>query len=916
MKIIVKYLILYMPCILWLSFSVAQTNKEDSYAVNGRLVDSTAASSAVQGATVTIISKKTDKILKYGISNARGQFALSGIPKIDSAILIRVAHLSFMPYSVEKIIAGGAAAVDLGTVLLEPRRHQLDEVPVGPPPILMNKDTLEIYPDAFSLQPNSVVEDLLKKVPGVVVWGDGQITVNGKKVTTVLVEGKPFFGGDPVTATRNLPKDAISKIKVYEDQTRHDDEQQNLNMDILLKNDKKEALFGKINAGVGNEKRKEGMGLLNYFNRRNQVSLYGGANNTNKEAYTARDFLKANTYKAGGEDLSAYASSFSLAGLNTFRTVGSRIEHSWNDSSNAELDLLYYSKDVDVIQSTQEIIDLMDRKQNISTDRTQNTQNDVLRTNTASRFTNGKSEVNLSASIDQTSSRSSSRSSRQVDEGGQLLSAFDNFTDYDGRKGMKNLYVEYTSTDEVLTIERWKLSYRFKMEDHQFEETQTVFYRDGATSPQLIDRMKANDRSGTQHEVYAMGDIFALLQKYRNWRLQASSFMAFGKQTESQEDHLFNPVSNGYSILNRSLTFDDNFKETTWRPGLRLSRTYYKMLGRGSNRWGFFSEGKYEQIDRTNASDHAGRRVENRFRSFLPSTGIHYTLNRGGGSKTFRVTYNTIVLRPQLHQQVSLMDTIMKDFNYVGNPLLRSETQRQFEFKYSSNSPKNSVGQSLTIKYALRDDMFGDSSIIDDNGRHTLYTTNVKGKPFFSADYQYMTAMKIFNRPANIFLLTGLDGGRNGYFMNEIEHETRNFSIHLVSKLTYLPVEALTVKVGANAGKSYVDYASFQSNALSTLVEGDIILNWPKRTTLINSLNVRTYKLTGIPTDKQYLWNMQLYHRFAPKEQFEVKLSFYDILKQRRNLVNVINNNRIRQQTTNNLQQYFMISFSYFPRMF
>ncbi|QEC73518.1 Plug domain-containing protein [Arachidicoccus ginsenosidivorans] len=80
----------------------------------------------------------------------------------------------------------------------------------------MNGDTLEFNADAFHLDPNAVAEDLLRKLPGVVVWGDGTITVHGREVSRVLVNGKPFFGGDTKVATQNLPKKAVEKVQVYQ----------------------------------------------------------------------------------------------------------------------------------------------------------------------------------------------------------------------------------------------------------------------------------------------------------------------------------------------------------------------------------------------------------------------------------------------------------------------------------------------------------------------------------------------------------------------------------------------------------------------------------------------------------------------------------------------------------------------------
>ncbi|MCH5689671.1 hypothetical protein LWM68_38865 [Niabella sp. W65] len=129
-------------------------------------------------------------------------------------------------------------------------------------PITMNGDTLEINPAAFKLDSNAVVEDMLRRVPGITMWGDGTITVNGRKVNNVYVDGKPFFG-DPAMATQNLPKNAIEKIQVYKetDYTKDniDDNPADsmLTMNIKLREDKKFGYFGKAGAGIGTDGRYE-----------------------------------------------------------------------------------------------------------------------------------------------------------------------------------------------------------------------------------------------------------------------------------------------------------------------------------------------------------------------------------------------------------------------------------------------------------------------------------------------------------------------------------------------------------------------------------------------------------------------------------------------------------------------------------
>jgi hypothetical protein len=116
----------------------------------------------------------------------------------------------------------------------------------------MNNDTLEFNTENFKTQPNAVVEDLLKKLPGVVVDADGTVRVNGQKINRVLVNGKEFFTGDPKLATKNLDADAVDKVQVFDKKsdraafTGVDDGQSEKAINLKLKKDRNKSLFGKV----------------------------------------------------------------------------------------------------------------------------------------------------------------------------------------------------------------------------------------------------------------------------------------------------------------------------------------------------------------------------------------------------------------------------------------------------------------------------------------------------------------------------------------------------------------------------------------------------------------------------------------------------------------------------------------------
>ncbi|MCH5689908.1 hypothetical protein LWM68_40175 [Niabella sp. W65] len=199
--------------------------------------------------------------------------------------------------------------IDLGVITLHPAATQLDEVLViaERPPMVIRRDTVEFNANAFKTLPNAMVEDLLKKLPGVQVDKQGNIMVNGKRVNRILVDGKNFFGSDPKMASRNLPSNVIDKIQVTDDKDelleRGDDNLNNVGkvINLTFKKGVKKGLFGKAYGGGGsgiNGGRYEGGAIANMFRDTLQVSLLGYTNNLNRPGFGWSDLMQTGGFNA------------------------------------------------------------------------------------------------------------------------------------------------------------------------------------------------------------------------------------------------------------------------------------------------------------------------------------------------------------------------------------------------------------------------------------------------------------------------------------------------------------------------------------------------------------------------------------------------------------------------------------------
>src|SRR5437762_3345275 len=264
----------------------------------------------VASATITLMQRKDSSLVSFTLTDNNGRFELTGIQNGEYRLLIT--HVNYHNVTQHFKIDDEHKAIDLGNIAMNDRSKVLSEVVVTSeaPPVTLVGDTIQYNAGSFKTPPNANVEDLLKRLPGVKVEKDGTVKAQGEQVKKVLVDGKEFFGNDPKVATKNLPADAIDKVQVFDklsDQaqlTGFDDGNSEKTINLKLKKDKKKGMFGKLNAGAGNDGRYQGRFNVNSFKGARQMSVIGMGNNTNSEGFSFLDVLNftgaLNQLKNGG----------------------------------------------------------------------------------------------------------------------------------------------------------------------------------------------------------------------------------------------------------------------------------------------------------------------------------------------------------------------------------------------------------------------------------------------------------------------------------------------------------------------------------------------------------------------------------------------------------------------------------------
>src|SRR5215212_3004740 len=275
--------------------------------IKGRLVDSVS-KKPLGLATITVFKATDTALITYRLSNPEGEFKVPGLPL---NILCRVI-ISFSGYGAfrKEFTLTNDTPLDFGNLIMNPVSAALDEVLViaERPPVTVRKDTIEFNASSLKTLPTSLVEDLLKKLPGVEVGADGNITANGKKVNRILVDGKSFFGDDPKMATRNLPANVIEKVQVTDDK---DEAARNTTGDLTnlgqvinltLKKGVKKGWFGKVYAGAGTKERYEAGGIANIYRDTMQLSVLAFSNNLNRSGFSFKEIQDLGGFNRSGSN--------------------------------------------------------------------------------------------------------------------------------------------------------------------------------------------------------------------------------------------------------------------------------------------------------------------------------------------------------------------------------------------------------------------------------------------------------------------------------------------------------------------------------------------------------------------------------------------------------------------------------------
>lgn len=874
---------------LFLTQSVVLGQRASVAVIKGIVMDSTSRQ-PLEAATVSAYLASDTTMLSYTITDKSGRFTVKNLPRNERIKLV-VSYSGLRPFIDEIIIPVETKELLIKTIGLSNETTILPEVLVSAikPPFVLKKDTLEFNASAFKTSPNSVVEDLLRQLPGVEVDMDGNITVNGKRVTKITVDGKDFFGSDVKLTTKNLPKDIIERIQVVDLKTREEkfnnsrNPSQEKSINIVLRKENKKGIFGRASAALGSKNRFEAGGNINLFNAKHQVSLIGFGNNTNTQGAPSTS--------------TSIASGGNSGGTNT--VAGGAINYNGEISPKARLNSNYIYGD------ESPLVEVMIARNNLLPDTSYFFNSKSQNLSTQKRHTasvgfeikpDSATEISLSSSVGFNHSNldnflqgiSLSKSgvelnnitSKQVSQGDNFNTGIQFFLGRRLRKqGRLFTFSFNASNGEREAVENNRSDTRYADPSGTLKKT-------------LVDQL--NLLSGHESQLSLSTNWTEPINKFMNLRV---SYGLNSRNSKSFRD-AFNKdsLTGKYSV--KDTIYTNRIKSTSiiHIPAAYLDLTTEKIIA-------FLGMSIQHQTIRNTT---IGPAIQNQaFKNLFPSANVTYQLPNFA---SIMFNYNGMTQQPTIDQLNPSPNNTNTLYIQHGNPDLKPA----FTHNLTLNVQQMSGQQfwNLSIGWAATNNLIIEETWLD-SVQHSR-PINSDGNTTFTSNANYFIAWKRGHASFRLSLGASTYLGNNTSFADKQKNTTKFSNISQRASFSITYKNLLTIQPLASVSINKTKYSLSNTNSAKYLTKSFSVsaqLNYPTRLNLEQFWCLTSNPQTGPSFSKTIqTWNAAATYYVTKNKKLMARLTVFDILNQNTAIRRITSSAFIEDQQTNALQRYGHLS--------
>jgi len=842
-----------------------------------------------------------------GTTNQAGTFSITGLPVGKYRLFI--AYLGLKSVNKDFELTAAAPGINFGDLSMEDTGVDLKTVEVKGdiPPVKVKKDTLEFNAAAFKVKENAVVEDVLKKLPGVDVAKDGSITAQGEKISKVRVDGKDFMGNDPLLATRNLPADMIDKIQIIDDMSEQskfsgvDDGNREKIINITTRQDKKNGFFGNSTLGYGTDDRYDVNVNVNKFKNDEQMSVIGQFNNVNKQNFGGGGGGGRGMNFGGGGPQRGITTT-NMGGFNYADVYKNGTQ--FNASYNFNKTSLFNKEN----SFTQNLLG------NNTTTNKETYENTTDRINHRLNFT-------LDTKLDSTISLRLQPNVQFNDAETNSLTNYERVV-LGGTTIGKQGYITNSSSPSVSNnlLLRKKFQRRGRTlslnVNTNINNSDSENYLDrvenlsipGNPGSVIVDN-QLNDQgtksiSNTTRLVYTEP-----LSKTLSLELNYQNGYSFDNQDRKVYD--YNPATGKYDVINSLFTNDFDNTTFTNSVGFSFNKNEKKY------NWNMGLAVQNTDQERYNATDYSS--FKRNFINLTPSAQFRYNFSQ---SKRLRINYNGRTAQPSISQIAPIFDNTNAQSFPIGNPDLKPSFTNSLSVFYNNFNFANFRSLFIGGFFSQQFNAFTTQSALitdtsDDNyGKISQKSVNVDGN--FNANIFGNISQPIIkgNKLSFQIDLRGSYAKGTGYVSNNagfIENVTKSLSVTNGYKLTS-NLDKFDLIAGIS-GTMYRDTYSANSRNnqkyYNLAPNIDISYMFPGNIRLQTDITYNKVTGRGVGFDTDFtLMNAYMSRQFF-KSRGTFKLSVNDLLNENTGVTRTGGANTIQDLNFNVLKRYYMVSFTY-----
>jgi len=879
--------------------------------INGVLVDASDTTALIE-ATVRLLTATRDSAMVKGTTtDVNGVFDIKGVKA--GKYLLRFSYLGYNDVIKHVTVGTDGRDVSMGVIRLEPNTVMLGETVITgvKTPITVKEDTIEFNADTYKTQANAVVEDLLKRLPGVEVGSDGKITANGKEVKKILIDGKEFFSDDPTVASKNIPADMVNKLQVIDRKsdlarlTGVDDGEDETVINLTVKKGMNNGWFGTVNAGYGTDNRYSGNVMINHFRDGNQFTILGGGNNINQMGFTDGG---ASRFQRFGGDRGVTSSQY--AGINF--NVGSKDD----DHFRVGGDVMYSHSDRDTRSQTARqylftdstsyydaASSARDKGHNVRGDFRMKWEIDSCNTldfqpNFQFNFSkSARSDTSLTRAGDAALSNVNRSQTSYLNDGksyewGARLIYNHKFASHPGRSFSVMMNYTYSNVREDGETYTDNIYYLIPDQSETIDQDYNT-------------RTKKHGLTGRLSWTEPLGDIrnarFLEFAYRGNYSYTTSDKMTYDLTRDAQWPD--GSVVDQEWNEDLSNSFRNTFYNQEFQVGFRQVRSAYNLnIGLSLN----------SAMSQSKDLINSARNIDARWAwSVAPYARLRYKFSK---TRNLNLNYRLRSSQPSVRQLQPVADESNPLNIVIGNPELKPTFTHRLHLRYGdfAQEAQRSLMAMLNVEYTQNSIISTVTSDATTGGRITSYTNvngvwNAMGMNMLSFPFG---ASKAWYFTSHAFLRYQVTKG----ITDDVENRSNTFSINYSPGIAYrTDVFDLELRPRYNFQTTHNTVQTSNNRNIHTY-GGQFNGTYSAPFGLVISTDLSYSATSGYASGyntREWLWNGSVAYEFLRDKQAALTLAVYDILGQQKNVNRNVTASYIEDAIYNSLGRYGLLTFTY-----